>query len=308
MKGRKFIWHHINGLDSADVEFLRTQFQFHVLDFEDLAQTNSIPKLDVYKHYLFAVFHIPRFSDGGRIITDDIEIFLGSEYLVTVTKRPFDALERFFLRASRNPKFRADVMGRDPAYLLYRILRVLFTQSHDVVEELMTHVTKVEDGVYNERDRATTLELARIRRNVLFLRTSLDPERVMLGNMITMEREYLPPEAHVYFDDVRDILDSMWAASDNIKQIIDGLFEVNEALLTHRTNEVMSIFTAIAAAFMPPTLVAGLYGMNVPWLPFIQHPLVVALLLIISFFTTFCLFYLFQHRPYGHTVAPEHSR
>ena len=58
--------------------------------------------------------------------------------------------------------------------------------------------------------------------------------------------------------------------SENLNNIIDGLFEVNEAFLSHRTNEIIRILTIISVILMPPTLISSYYGMNISSLPFVH--------------------------------------
>ncbi|MDA1038400.1 MAG: magnesium transporter CorA family protein, partial [bacterium] len=288
--------HHITKLDNSDVDFLRDQFQFHVLDFEDLGEPNPIPKLDLYTHYLFAVFQIPCWEDG-KITTDDLEVFLGADFLVTVTKHPIDSVEKFFLRSERNAKFRSNVLGRSPGYLLYKLLRYAFYNGHAVVTELAKQVNEIENSVYNVRDRETTRELAMIRRNIMFLQTSLDPQRSMVSVIGTTQKSYVTSDLGVFFDDVRDALDTIWMISKNLKQVIDGLFEVNDALLTHRTNDIVTLFTALAASLMPPTLLAGIYGMNVDWLPFRHSPYVLVVIFALSLLSFFGVYHIIQrHR------------
>lgn len=282
IKGKKFLWHHITTLEEDDVEFLRSEFQFHILDFEDLFAHNPLPKLDVYKHYLFAVFQMPKWNQAHRVDTDDLEVFLGADYLVTVAKRPIESIERMAERAERNAKFRNVALGRDPAFLLYRLLRVLFLQSQAIVTEMVTQMNELETEVYEHECRETTRKLALLRRDIMSLRTSVDPQRSMVTTIGAVRKSYMTEDLEVFYDDVRDVLDTVWMVSENLKQIVDGLFEVNNALLTRKINDIMTVFTAIAAVLMPPTLVAGFYGMNVSWLPFAENPLSIAVLYFFS--------------------------
>ena len=293
IKGKKFLWHHITKMDASDVEFLRENFQFHILDFEDLATENPIPKLDTYKHYLFAVFQIPRWNKKFRVATDDLQVFFGADYVVTITKHPIEAVEMFFSRSERNAKFRNDSLGRGAGYLFYKLLRYVFYNAQSVVRDLVKQVGEVEESVYNVHDRETTRSLAYIRRDILFLRSVVDPQRSMITLIANSQKNYLDSELGVFFDDVRDTLDTMWTVTENAKQGVDGLFEVNDSLLTHRTNDVVTLFTAVAAALMPSTLIAGVYGMNVSWLPFSENPggviLFILMVAIVSFVAVFTL-------------------
>jgi len=44
---------------------------------------------------------------------------------------------------------------------------------------------------------------------------------------------------------------------------VTSILEAHLSNVSYRLNEVMKVLTIITLIFMPPTLVAGLYGMNV---------------------------------------------
>jgi magnesium transporter len=81
-------------------------------------------------------------------------------------------------------------------------------------------------------------------------------------------RSFLPKSTEIYFDDIRDTLNSMTVVLDNLRNIVDSLFDVNESFLSHRTNEIIRVLTIISVLLLPPTLVTSFYGMNVRNLPF----------------------------------------
>jgi magnesium transporter len=64
-----------------------------------------------------------------------------------------------------------------------------------------------------------------------------------------------------------DHLDKIWDGLDEYKEIIEGLSDTHDSLASNRTNEVVRILTIIATVMLPITVVASIYGMNIP-LPF----------------------------------------
>ena len=76
----------------------------------------------------------------------------------------------------------------------------------------------------------------------------------------------------VYFGDMVDHLDKIWDALDEYKEIIEGLNDTHDSLATNRTNEVMRILTVIATVLLPITVVASIFGMNIPLGPFRDSP------------------------------------
>ncbi len=276
VEAKGVLWHHISQASEADLEGLQKDFKFHHLDYDDIRAESPISKMDPYKHYVFFVFHIPTIhKDTGHVYGEEVYIFLSKEALVTVTHVEIPVLNELFERMQRSTKLRASVLGNGTAFAMHRVLADLFRDSMRIVGQLTQETHRLEDAIEKRHDKKLTVDLAHARRNVLFLRHVIDPQRSILTSLANLKRTFIPLNVHVYFDDVHDVLDTVWLSVDNLKLIIDGLFDVNEALLSHKTNEIVTVLTIVSVAFMFPTLLGSFYGMNVPWLPWHDSPEIV---------------------------------
>ena len=70
----------------------------------------------------------------------------------------------------------------------------------------------------------------------------------------------------------RDVYDHLVRISDDalmFQDRITGMLDAHLSNVSFRLNEVMKVLTIVTLLFMPPTLVAGIWGMNVtlPHLP-----------------------------------------
>src|SRR5262245_45758003 len=64
----------------------------------------------------------------------------------------------------------------------------------------------------------------------------------------------------------RDIYDHLVRIADDamiFQDRITGMLDAHLSNVSNRLNEVMKVLTVVATVFMPPTLLAGIYGMNV---------------------------------------------
>lgn len=284
IEGADCTWHHVSGVQESDIAELQSAYKFHPLDYEDVRTESPLSKMDVYKHYVFCLFHIPLLDQAtGRIRSQEIAVFLSGTQLVTITHEPIAAVDKLVARLNTQAKARAALMGKGTGFLLYHILYQAFRASQPIVSRLAAEVSRLEGEVLEGHGRGTTIELGNVRRDVLYLRHIIDPQRQILTSLGSLKRYFLPEELHVYFDDVDDILDMMWMTSGNLKLLIEGLFDVNEALLSHRTNDVIFLLTVLSSSMMAPTLIAGFYGMNVDWLPFVDRAEVIFLVYAVSF-------------------------
>lgn len=277
-------WLHINRVDDQDFDFLQNHFKFHLLDYDDIRSEIHLSKLDTYKHYLFFVFHIPTFhKETQNVEKEELYVFLADKQIVTVTHTSIKSVDELFDRFESHVRYKTNLFSKGSAFLLYQILMDAFRQSREIVATMTREVARLEEEISHRNAKAITVELGHARRNVLYVRHIVDPQRNIISSLLNVKRPFIPEDMYVYFDDLQDSLDTIWLTSDNLKLLLDGLFDVNEALLSHRTNEVITILTVISASFMVPTFIAGFYGMNVPWLPFAHNPVFVSLL----YFTTF---------------------
>jgi len=77
-----------------------------------------------------------------------------------------------------------------------------------------------------------------------------------------------------YFDDVVDDMEKIWNNLEELRELVGFLQDTNESVLTHKTNNTITILTAFSVTMLPLTLITGFYGMNVS-LPFASQMVVV---------------------------------
>ncbi|MBI3120266.1 MAG: magnesium transporter CorA family protein [Candidatus Kerfeldbacteria bacterium] len=268
-------WIHVENPTQEDVNALKEEFDFHPLDLSDAMSKTQRPKIDVYDDYLFMVLHLPVFHLKTRKVdTQEVNLFLGQGYIVTMTDQAFPVLEGMFSSCSTDKDFQKSFMHRGSSYLLYRIIHPLFRDVFSVVDKVGEYLHALENRIYSEEQTVSSLrEIATIQRMLLRLRATIDPQANIIGQLVTLKRSYLGKEADVYFDDVHDHVERISAFLSNQKDLLQSLYQMNESLISHRTGEVMKMLTLISASLLPLTLITGVYGMNIRGLPFADHPL-----------------------------------
>ena len=106
-----------------------------------------------------------------------------------------------------------------------------------------------------------------LRRDIISFRRIIWPMRAVIGSLEPKVRRFARMDLAVYFGDTVDHLDKIWDALDEYKELIEGLNDTHDSLAGNRTNKVMRMLTIIATILLPITVVAGIFGMNIP-LPF----------------------------------------
>ena len=167
-------------------------------------------------------------------------------------------------------------MTGSSGHLLYKLLEALYRNTQPVLNQMGKQLYAIEEQIFaGEHDPKLVRELGMHRRNVLHFRRILDPQRYLVSTLSHTRRDFLEESLGLYFDDVTDYLNKLWAIINTYRDTVDGLHVTVESLINHRTNRVIGALTVISVALLPLTLLSGIYGMNIINLPFAQQPIFV---------------------------------
>lgn len=275
LKTKRLTWINIDKLDNEALKFLKDNYQFHHLDYEDLQGEAQTPKIDVYKNYLFIIFQFPHWNpETKKVISNELDVFIGDDYLITIQHSKTKEMKNFFYRCMKNKKVKSDWMTHSPGFLLYRLIEGLFKNSRPILNNFGKQISLLEDQIFaGEQDTKIIQMLAVHRRNIMNFRRIIDPQRYIIGNLSHIRKPFLDESMSLYFDDVNDYLSKLWSVVDTYKDTINGLHTTTESLINQKTNKVISALTVISVALLPLTLLSGIYGMNIVGLPHAKNPI-----------------------------------
>jgi magnesium transporter len=211
-----------------------------------------------------------------RIDTDRPEVAAITFILVRnklITNRYHDPLpfRRFIAYAERHPAATGSALA-----VLAGLLEAVIERSADILERISADHDELSAGIFAPRDRRQTVSrdmravmerIGRIGDLVSKSRESL----VSLGRLLSYVQQSsavtMPPELRSRFKTLsRDVL----ALSDHasfVNSKTSFMLEATLGLINIEQNDIIKIFSVAAVAFLPPTLIASIYGMNFHFLP-----------------------------------------
>lgn len=266
-------WVNIEGPTERETKYLAQKYPFHPLDLDDCLSRIQRPKIDEYKDYLFLVLHFPVFKKETRVTTSgQVSVFIGENYLITLHKGGLKPLVKLFKECQIDEESRQENFNQGSGYLLYRIIDRLVDYCLPILNKIGSNIESVEDDIFSDRMPGAIKEISLLRRDIISLRRVIWPMRAVIGSLEPKVRRFTKMDMLVYFGDMVDHLDKIWDALDDYKEVIEGLNDTHDSLATNRTNEVVRILTVIATILLPITVVASIFGMNIPLGPFKDSP------------------------------------
>ncbi len=257
-------WIHIESPRTADRDWLEEHFDFHPLDYEDVYSRNQRPKLDQYDDYVFIVLHFPLFDkESGRLVSAELDLFLGPDYLITMPNIPLPPLTAMFERYREKADLREDVFSKGSGYLLYKMVDTSVDASFPMLRKIGLKLDRVEDDIFEQDSPDVVRDIGNTKQEIINFRRIVRPMRAVLRDLERTKQRYLQEELEIYFDDISDAAERIWDILENYKEVVEALESTNESALTHKLNANLSVLTALSVVLLPATLIASIWGMNV---------------------------------------------
>jgi magnesium transporter len=237
------------------------EFGFHHLAIDDALQETHIPKLDDWGDYLYIVLNymkVEKDGDQWNSLVDELDIFLGSNYIVTHHDHPVPAIDETWRTCDRDPR----TLQMGPDHLLYKIADFIVADYMPIVEEIDEGINKIEDEVFDRFAPHLLERLFALKRVLLAMRRIILPQREVLNKLARDDYKVIDPKDRVFFRDIYDHLVRLHDINESLRDLVSGALDTYLSVINNRMNEIMKTLTIITVLFMPLTFLTGFFGMN----------------------------------------------
>jgi len=252
---------------------LRDIFHFHPLAIEDCQSAGfQVSKIDDFSDYIFIITHaILNKSENGELTTEELNLFLGKNYIVTVfTEDQMPAIGK--TRDLIQKDNRISING--PDFLCHTILDAIVDDYLPLIDQMETEVEWLEDSVLEKPKPETLQRLLTIKHSIMALRRFISPQREVMNRL---SREDFPnvidSQSLIYFRDIYDHLVRIQDLADILRDILSGALDIYLNSTSLRLNEIMKALTIVSTVFLPLSFITGAFGMNFLHIPGASSPL-----------------------------------
>jgi magnesium transporter len=232
-------------------------------------------------------------EDGpSRIVT--VAFILARKMLFSVHTDDLPVFRLVRMRARSRPGSIADYMD-----VLLDLYATDAEYSADALEGIYQNLEEVSGRVlqkeFTDQDAASALNAiaheedlnGRIRRNMMDTRRAVS--FLMRGRLLNSEQ----------FEEARQILRDIESLDGHTSFLFDKinfLMDATVGFININQNKIIKIFSVASVAFLPPTLIASIYGMNFKWLPELEWEMGYPLALVLMLASAIAPFLYFRHR------------
>ena len=228
-----------------------------VLAALDEEESSRIELQDGYTLILVDIPSIETRHDKESYTTIPLGIILTDDEIVTVCTEDTPVLQVFL--NNRVKEFSTKKKMRFVYQILYRI-SVLYQNDLRIIDKMRT---EIEERVGDDTEEDDLIALHELESTLVYFATSLRANGVVLERLTRYKRLEQYPEDKELLGDV--IVENKQAIEMTViyRDIINGTRELMSSVIDNRLNNVMKILTSVTIVLAIPTLISGLYGMNV---------------------------------------------
>ncbi|WP_405391772.1 magnesium/cobalt transporter CorA [Streptomyces sp. NBC_01102] len=281
--GDGFVWIGLHEPTEKEFDLVSSEFGLHPLAVEDALRAHQRPKLEIYDDSLFVVVKpVVYEQESDRVSTDELMIFIGDSFVVTVRHGEGAPLAAVRRRLEAEP----EVLRHGPTSVLYAVSDAAVDHYIEVAAELQADLEELEAQVFapsgSGDSKNTAARIYTFKRQVLEFRRATGPLSAPMARLASAGVPFVDKHSQPFFRDVNDHLIRANEHVEGLDRLLSDILAAHLAQMGVRQNDDMRKISAWAAMAAVPTMVAGVYGMNFEHMPELHwvwtYPVVVALM------------------------------
>jgi magnesium transporter len=279
-----FVWVALFEPSNEELDEMAGEFNLHELAVDDARHGHQRPKIEEYGNSLFAVLHTiepEKAADGSDVVnTGEVDIFVGTNYVLTVRHRTHVGFAAVRARSEREP----ELLKNGAGYVFYAVMDDVVDRYFPVIDALETELESIEEQIFERNAARSNIEaLYELKQKLMVLKHAVEPLMEATGRLYGGRVPQICAGMNEYFRDVYDHLHRIHTSIEGIREMLTTAISVNLGMISLADSEVTKRLAAWAAIIAVPTMVAGIYGMNFEHMPELQwrwsYPLVIGVML-----------------------------
>lgn len=268
-RGGKKLWLNVHGVHDANlIKQLGDIFKLHPLVQEDILNTQQRPKIDEYDDYVFLETQSFLYDKANLSMdSEQVSFVLGKNFLLTFQERSTGTFEPVRVRM-RSASAHIRELGVD--YLAYALLDSVVDRYFSVLEEVGEDSETLEEKLLASPTNAELHTIHQLKHVSVELRRAVWPLREVINSLTRNETDFFQDSTIPYLRDVYDHTVSFIEALESIRDSLSGMMDIYMASVSQRVNLEVRALTVVAMLFMPATLIAGIFGMNFEFMPWLH--------------------------------------
>ena len=229
-------------------------------EIQSRAQAEEIESSSRYFESDDAIFANTNFLTPGQdeYMMQAVSFTIVDDTLATLREVPLRSFTELQRRMQVNPKQYPSGFSVFATILDQRV-----DLDADMIELLSKEISQYAKRINEEEDidQELLLDISQMQENTMVVRENVVDKQRLISNLMrsTKVPRNLENRLNVLLQDISSLLNHTNFCFERLEYLQDTVL----GLINLEQNKIMKVFTVVSVFLMPPTLIAGFYGMNV---------------------------------------------
>lgn len=258
---RNIIWVDLQSPTQQEKEFIEKNFKIEFFTTQEVQEIESSSRFLETDETI--EINLGFVSNEPDLTVQNVTFILKDNLLFTFRQGDIKIFAEA-VRRLRTMNAAAKEHGLD---IFLTILEARIDGDADLIEGINRRVNNISRQLISQRslDQDLLLGIAQLQENVMLLHQAITEKQRVVSSLIRIP-EFNKTENERLTIVIRDIA-SLLQHSQFSSERLEYLQNTFLGLVNIEQNQVIKIFTVVTVVFMPPTLIASIYGMNFHFMP-----------------------------------------
>ena len=245
-----------------DFDFIENKYKINKSDLDEFYVPYHSSDYDIRKNYSYLILTVPKIK---KLQKEEIELF-------EIENIYFYFSKTFFIiicdRNSNIDEIAESILESKESLILntekfsYQITKKLFSNFYEVLKTITQNVDYWEKNFRNLNLEKLNYQISFLRKNTIIFETVI---KSWIDVFTEITEKNLPNFRKYPFlwTSLLDEISYIYNKVDDYLRIIEGISRSIETSLSIKINKNIILVTIIQTVFLPPTLIASIYGMNI---------------------------------------------
>ena len=253
-------WISVVAPTPQETRFLLDELKIPEAFYNDIEDIDERPRIEIENSWHLIILRIPVKNNDDRLpyTTMPLGVIFKENTFVTICFSNSDLLDDFVQYTQRKK-----ITPTDDFDLVLRLLLSSSIWFQKYLKQINHHIKVAENNLEKSIRNEDLQELLQIEKCMVYFITSLKGNE-MLFYRIRNLRGYKDTFDPDLIEDVEIELRQAQDTTNIYSDILTGTMDAYASVISNNLNIIMKRLTSISIILMIPTLIASLYGMNVP--------------------------------------------
>lgn len=264
MQDKKILWIHCDLHDKPFLEQLSRIVVIPETITSYINETSKIPRMEEFENALAMKIQAPMELPADKKTNQEFGTFimyLTDHCCISFSRRRIPAIQEFKQNYEKSLRF-----AKTPCFIFFIMLDNILNKYAQVLYAFES-LSDTLDFSSRTAHKHHYRQVLKIKKDMIKTKRHVSSIRDMLMRISGRKISVISEDCRKALVDTYNHAQAIVSETDSVREILNGILDQIDNSLMHKMSQTMTLLTAFATIFMPPTLIASLYGMNFDFMP-----------------------------------------